>query len=177
MKKFILIMMICLVLSGCGASTPASSGGSGNSPQSGSSDSTVIHFDDTVIFENDDLKISLTDFYTEEMNWTEGKETESIVNFKIKNKSSSDMLINFRGFLDDEKASCIMHNTGNKFEAGKSANSTYIIKREAVPKNKALDSVEELYDLNGTFEVMIYTPDDKLKDYMDIDFAVKDVVK
>ncbi len=113
-----------------------------------------------VVLEDAYLSVRLMSFFEEEVNWSSGRAIEKCVEFKIRNVSDREYILNFENaYIGDEGVRVIM-KTGNTGPVpGKSNTYTYTIQRASGSDGKPLDSLDELYALEGSFSLHIYNAD------------------
>lgn len=175
MKKIIALLLaviLCMTLCACGGNKQSNDNNTTTS--STENNNEVIEFTDTVIFEDDNVKLELVNFFTEEVNLSTGKEIEKCFTVKTTNKSNKKISITPNNFyLNDEKVLISMKNGGMNPDPGKSGKYSFCVSYiSTTVHGTALDSLEELYDLEGRFELYFVGEGTKY----DIDFSVKDVL-
>ncbi len=118
----------------------------------------IIEFTDVVLVDDDTVRIELVNFYEQEYNWNTGKQIEKCLTYKVTNKSDHELLIYLEDpYIDDESVSRSgVDGVGNAPKPGKTASYRYrIYYNSPADKNgKALDSLDDLYRLEATFEIM-----------------------
>lgn len=135
----------------------------------------IIEFTDVVLVDDDTVKIELLNFFEREYNWNTGKQIEKCFTYKVKNKSDHELLIYLEDpYIDDEGVSRSgLDGVGTAPKPGKSDTYSYRIYRESpADKNgKALESLEDLYRLEATFEIKTKV-DNQIVDSYDADFSL-----
>lgn len=182
--SLLLAGVVCISLTACGggndgtdkdggkASTEADSSKQGEETVAETEDSNIINFEDVVLVDNDDVKIELVSFYAEDVNWTEGKQNEKCITLKVTNKTDYDINFSSEFYLDGERTYTIFHGGSNDVAAGKSGNCTFCIAKDTQPEHTALESLDELYNLEGTFEVWFGGK----RESLEADFSIQDTL-
>lgn len=127
-----------------------------------------------VAWEDDKVKIEIIGFFQETYYWDEDPTTESGVTFKYTNKTDAE----FQVWLDDAYIGTdgvyIMRSGGDGNVApGKSTTSNYIFQKYVGSKEVALDSIDELYELDGKF--LSYSSDNRFEQY-DMSFSIPELM-
>ena len=132
---------------------------------------TIEFLDSVIIAEDENIKIELVNFY--EKSWASDN-VDKYVTFKCYNKSANELTANLReAYINDEGASiAVAGGTGNDIASNKSKNFVYIISKSTGSVPTPLDNLEDLYKLDGTFEVYF---EDNFTDTYKLDFSVADV--
>lgn len=196
MMKKLLIMMIATVLAvsltACGNKDNAMKNQPGSSESSESSTSEakdnemknqqeslepemkVIDFENTVLADNDVVTVELVQFYEEEVNWN-GPETpvfEKNITLQVKNKSDYEIIFNYSdAYIGDEAVRVSMYDGNEGPAPGKSKKYRYCIEQDTAPDHTPLESIEDLYDLDGNFEISI-VKEGVITDTYDLDFSI-----
>ncbi|MBE5901242.1 MAG: hypothetical protein E7280_04965 [Lachnospiraceae bacterium] len=173
MKKKILVLimataMVATVFTGCGGTTKTNKSDSqkANNADNAQGEEDRIEFEEPKVLIDEDLvKVELLSFYQEKVNWSTGEQLEKNISVKITNKSDRKFIINLRNiYIGDEAVNSVL-KTGNEGPMpGKSGIYNYNIRKQGDSDNEALDSLEQLKDLEGTFEVLLYKEDGKTLD-------------
>lgn len=170
MKKAIsllLALVLCLSLCACGSS------GQTNTPAASQDNNEMIEFEDIIVADDMNVTIELVNFYVEEYNWTEGKQQEKIVTFRFTNKTEQELLLNPGNFyLNNEKTYVSMENGSVSLEAGRAGKYSFLVAEDTSPEHTALKSLEELYNLEGTFSGLIINGDPYKNKILDVSFSI-----
>ncbi len=148
MKKgvvLLVVMMMCLGLCSCGVNF---SEGKNNE---------IVFTEGIVIVENDFARVELVNFYEEE---SYGEQlTSKYITLKVKNKSDRQFLFDLSDAYIGENAVVSMMCDGNSGPLpGKANTHTYIITKDD-SNYTPIDSIEELYELEGVLEFTVLTED------------------
>ena len=162
MKKAIsllLALVMCLSLCACGSSKSESSGNSSVSvtipvihPGTGGD---KIDLDDLVLAEDDKVKISVVEFYTNKMISAGNSDGGKCVTFKIENKTDREMNVTIIPYLNNESLTAAGVEGSNAVEAGRVGRMGFAFTYGFYPNWTDLESLDELYDLEFTFELQI----------------------
>ena len=115
-------------------------------------DENIISFENVTLADNDVLKLELVNFYAEDVNWREGKQNEKSITIKATNKTDHEIFLNPDGFyLDGEELFVSMQDGSISPAPGKSASYSFRVARDTKPEHTALESLDELYNLEGDF--------------------------
>lgn len=117
-----------------------------------SKDKNLITFKDKILADNDIVKLELVNFYAQEVNTAEGKQNQKYISIKATNKTDHDFFLNPEFYLDGEKAYVALQGGSIGPAPGKSANYSFLVARDTKPQPTPLETLEELYDLEGAFE-------------------------
>lgn len=146
MKKFFTVavaMAISLSFAGCGGSTSGAEGAAAETV-SETDDGSLITFENEVLAENDVVRIELINFYTEDVNGTDGKQNEKNITVRTTNKSDKEIWLNPSGFyINGEKMYVAMLSGPIAPAPGKSGNYNFRVAIDTKPDHTALDSLEE----------------------------------
>lgn len=162
MKKWIallLAVLMCLSLCACG-------GGQTNDDSSDSEtaakendgaaepDGDSMKFNEALVWEDEDIKVTLVEFYSKEFNWGGGdKQIEKVVVFKAENHSDHQLnLMACDFYLEDEYAYVNSLDGFKLLAPGKSGTFSFLVAREVSGDHEALDTLDELFLVNGTIE-------------------------
>lgn len=131
------------------------------------SDATEILFDDVLLVDDDNVTIWIVSFYRKDVNWSSGRQNEKFITFKVKNKTKGDILVNDGKFyLKDDEVDVIMEDGSIVPDAGKSGCYAFMFsKKTSNGGSKALDSILDLVNINGYFDVNLL--DDQHRIYKD----------
>lgn len=132
----------------------------------------TIEFTDVVLIDDELVKIELVNFFEKNVNWSTGKQNEKCITFKATNKTNYELSIHTDKFYlkDEEAFVCMMDGTMCP-APGKSGKYSFYIGKQGTPEHSALESLEELYDLEGMFE--IYS---KEKKSYKMDFSIENAI-
>lgn len=152
MKKAIsllIVFVVCLSLCACGSGQPSKSPGtlSGTARH-------VIALNDLVLAEDDNVKISLVDFYTNERISAGNSDGGKCATFKVENKTGHNLRVHVIPYLNNEQltASTIEGNT--TIEAGRIGRIGYMF-TYGIYNPSDVESLEDLYGLEFTIELSI----------------------
>lgn len=133
----------------------------------------TISFDLPVVYEDETVKIELAQFY-ENSTWLYDSSEpvlEKHVVFKTTNKGNKEFLFNlYTAYINDEAVNISLYsNTNSGPKLGKAAQYDYGVFYDTRPDATPLNSLDELYGLEGTFELAImdggYISDNKKIDF------------
>jgi len=146
---------------------------------SASADSGVINFDDVVLADTDTLTLYLEGFYEKEYNWsTGGTQVEKLFTVKVKNKSDHEIMLNPGNiYINDEKCYVSMENGSIDLDAGKSGSYSFLVAKDTQPDHTALDSLNELYLLEGSFEGLNKYEDYNKNSSLEVSFSIPESVQ
>lgn len=115
-------------------------------------DDDVITFENVIVADDENVTIELINFYEKNVNWWEGAQNEKYVTFRFKNKTDHVIKLNPGNFyLNDEKAYVTMEGGTVSLEAGRAGKYAYMVAEDTQPVHTALQSMEELRNLEGSF--------------------------
>lgn len=189
MKKWIallLALVMCLSLCACGGggekTTPAQADNGETADADQQDDTASIDFDEIVVWENEEVTIALVQFYEKPYKWESGEEIEKIAVFKVTNHADHKVNISCVNemYLDDESAYVNNLSGFTLVAPEKSGRFEFLIGNGTRENHTALDSIDDLYLLNGTFEVDVVDDDDgsnKLVSKTNADFDLREVIK
>lgn len=141
-----LVLMMALLLCSCGEKSKSSA-----TPQS--KDYEEIKFEDVVLVDNEKMKIELVMFYSDFVNWGDRvPANEKYIVVKATNKTDHEFFLNAdRFYINDELMHVLTAHGSIAPDPGKTQLATFIIDHDTIPKPTALDSMDELYLLEGKF--------------------------
>lgn len=190
MKKAIsmlLVLALCLSLCACGQSTSSKS--NANVAQNAVNDFTptqtenvnvndsLVEFENVVLVDNDTIKIELVNFYAEDVNWFSDVQNEKYITVKATNKSNHDITLNPGNFYLGDEAVVAIITTGSIAPApGKSGSYTFMIKYNTSPEATSLNSLEELYTLEGSFSGLNIYDDSSKNTKLSVDFNIQSAI-
>ena len=145
MKKtlsLLLALVMCLSLCACGVGNvqvmyPSSSG-------------EKIEFEDVVLAEDENVKITLVEFYEDTLLKAQNSDSAKCVTFKVENKTDSDMDFYVTPYLNNERYEAA-YVSGNTVEAGRIGSVGISVTYGH--NHSDVESLEELYNLELTFEL------------------------
>lgn len=155
MVSLVLTFVICLSLCACGqnntqASTTTISGA--NSKES-ATNGEKIEFNDLILAEDENIKISLVNFHVEERNTVNGVQEAKCAILKIENKTDYEILFYPKAYLDNEEV-IVTFISSNSVEPGRvgrfEAHYTYL-------DGTVVESLDMLYGLEWSQELRIQT--------------------
>lgn len=160
MKKTIALLLalaLCLSLCACGSNQSASNNNVSATipviyPGTGGE---KIEFDDLVLAEDDKVKISLVEFYTNKMISAGNSDGGKCATFKVENKTDREMAVNVIPYLDNESLTAALVDGGTAVEAGRVGRMGFSFTYGTYPNWTDLDSLDELYELEFTFDLAI----------------------
>ena len=156
MKRILVVFLaltICLLSCACGDATPSKTTGNGFQVTEAKKDD-IIEFDHLILVDDVNVRIELVNFYAENFNWSTGAQNEKIVTFQFQNKTDHNILWSTENFYLNNESTYVMFNGGvTSLEAGRSGKTSIIIAEDTQPEHTALKSLDELYDLEGTFSI------------------------
>ena len=177
MKKSLLVFLaavLCLILCACGSSP---NGKKEDAPSTAQKAEDMIEFDNILVAESKDVKIELVNFYAEDAHWSAGTQNEKYVTFRFSNKSGSKILLNADDFyLDNERALIMVLSGSISLESGRSGKYTYLVAEDTTPEHTALKSLDELYDLEGSFSGGKYDENGNFDNSIDMEFSIRKAV-
>ena len=158
MKKttaLILALVMCLSLCACGGNK---SGNGQNDPAVyiGGMPDTVgdkIEFDNLVLAETEQVKIMLVDFYVDKLFASGNSDGAKCATFKIENKTEHEMSVWVTPYLDNEALGTVGVEGSTTVEAGRIGRQGYTFTYGEFPNCTDLESLEDLYDLEFTFDL------------------------
>ena len=189
MRKLIailLVIVLCLSFAACGKKSddellnesPVDTAAPSEKEDS-AADSGMVEFTDVTLVDDKNVTIQLVNFYEKEVNWTEsdgGPQVEKHVTFNIKNKTDQEINVWLTSYIGEETMSSPLSSGGSSVDAGRSSTVVYGIRHDSAPYHKALDSLDELYQLEGKFEITsLGSP--KAFDTYDAKFSIDEVLK
>ena len=166
MKKELLAVALILAMvfafSACGGGGSESPGVTNNEAHS---ESEAIDLGEKILVDDDYVTVKAIQFYTDDWNGTPAK----FLQLKVTNNLDREILFNLpngKTYIGDEQVEIVWMDGNSGPLPGKTNTYSYRIYIKNGNEEKELDSLEELYDLNGKFEVQVYTED---KSYLDGD--------
>ena len=166
MKKLaalILAFAMCLSLFACGNNQPENNGNASN----GNANVTIpvvqpetvgdkITLDDLVLVDDNKVKITLVEFYTNKMISAGNSDGGKCATFKIENKTDREMNVWMIPYLNNESLQA-MFVAGNStaIEAGRVGRMGFSFTYGSYPNWSDLESLDELYDLEFSFDLSI----------------------
>ena len=137
----------------------------------------TIPFEMPVVYEDENLKVELVKFYEDEVRWAGQTQPaiEKYVTFKVTNKSEDEFLFYVKSaYLNDEEVRNVMCDGNSGPLSGKAKEFSYNIQYNTSPDATPLDSIDELYGLEGEFRICL-EEDDYIVDDYEVDFSLKDL--
>lgn len=134
-----------------------------------------IPFSDTVVYEDDNLRVELDQFFEDTVHWAGQNEevTEKYVSFKVINKGTQEFLFNVEDAYIGQDAMNVIMSDGNSGPApGKAKQFSYDVQYDTKPESTPIDSLEQLYDLEGVFHIAL-EDGDYITDSYDVSFSIK----
>lgn len=159
MKRIIILvntLLVSALLVACGTSN-TSSGNTSNSQSSSGNDKKIIEFN-KVLVDDDYVTIELLNFYESK----KGENTDACITFSVTNHLNRDILFNVNDtYVDDQSVVDVMLDGNSGPEPDKTKEYGYEIQKKIAGDYIPLDSFDDLYRLNGTFEILVYSEDGK----------------
>lgn len=189
MIAMILALCLCLSLCGCGSSEKQETTEevvAGKIPEATEQrhDNVIRFGTPVVVAEDENLRVELVRFYQDYFRWNEyhwpvqadasveGTTVENVVVFKFHNKSDQDLYIEVEEFYLGSDGAHNYALTGTlKPAAGKNLMGNYVIQ---TGEDETLKSMEELYSLDGEFEVFFQGEDGVLRNRYELKFSIPD---
>ena len=138
---------------------------------------SLIEFENVVLVDNDAIKIELVNFYAEDVKWFSDVQNEKYITVKATNKSNHDISLNPGNFyLGDEAVVAIMITGSIAPAPGKSGNYAFMIQYNTSPESTALDSLEELYALEGSFDGLNIYEDSSKNTRLSVNFNIQSAI-
>lgn len=159
MKKMIamtLALILCLSLCACGQKTAENTNTVVvQTPQVIYPDTTgeKIDMGDLLLAEDENVKITLVDFYVENRNLMSGPSEEKCATLKIENKTQQELVFNARAYLDNEELT-VIGMSSNSVEAGRVARYAATYDYGVYPNSTPVESLDKLYGLEWSIELM-----------------------
>ena len=165
------VVMLCLV-----ACSSASVEETTTISEEASEDDSIIEFDDTILFDEGTVTVELINFYAEDVNWTTGSQNEKHVTFKVTNNADHEIRLDEKDFyINDEICYVCGKSDTIDLAPGKSGTYIYIIAYDTAPEHTALETLDELYYLEGTFTgTNLY--DDSKNSKFEIEFSIQEAI-
>lgn len=117
-----------------------------------------IVFDEPVtIVDNEYVTVKLTQFYEEEVNWVGLDDPAIEKNFVLNVKNHTDYEICFdveNAYIEDNVVQIWTSNSSNMIPAGKISQLAYNVRQNTKPEATPLDSIDDLYNLEGEISVI-----------------------
>lgn len=188
MKRLIALLLslvLCFSLCACGAKDNSVTKKDENGNETNETtdvaliddDNATIEFNDVVLIDDDNVTIELANFYSEDVNWSEGKQNEKCVTFKTTNKTNHEIVINpGKFYLNDEETFVSMIDGSMCPAPGKSGKYSFYVGYKDAPGHKALESLDVLYDLEGSFDILNVYEDSKKNNSYEAEFSIKAVL-
>jgi hypothetical protein len=139
-------------------------------------DNDLIEFENVILVDNETLTMELVNFYAQDCNWSSGVQNEKYITVKVTNKTDHGILLNpDKFYLNDEEAWVSITNGSITPDAGKSGTYSFMVATNTMPEHTALDSLDELYGLEGTFDGL-NTYDDDNNTSLEVSFSIPDAL-
>ena len=143
------------------------------SEESESQDENLRTFENVVLAENDVAKIELVNFFAEDVNWADGKQNEKKITIKVTNKSDDEISVwPEDAYLDGEKAYIV--NNPVTVASGMSGNHDFFVAKDTKPEHTALESIDDLYRVEGLFEGRVET--DSGSESFELNFSIPEAL-
>ena len=172
-KRIVVLLMACLVgvfLCGCGneaastneaantATTNTNDGGGAAPAETAQGDSDTVDLGDVVLFDDDYVTIKASQFFKKE--WAD--RTDACFELKVTNNLDRDINFTIYGgdvYLGDEEVMAVSMDGNAGPAPGKTNQYTYTVSRQSGGEETPVESLDELYDLNGTITINVYSED------------------
>ena len=133
----------------------------------------IINFDDVILVDNEAVTIKLVNFYEEEVNWSEGAQLEKYITVKATNNTDHEILLNpGKFYIDDEEAYVVMKSGTIAPDPGKSGSYSFMVAYNTTPEHTALESLDELYTLEGSFSGLHKYDDSSKNTSLEVGFSI-----
>lgn len=154
MMVLITICMVCLFCCACGSSESSESTDNTTPSTNTQNNSDVIELGDVTVAENDIVTVQASQFYK--------KEDQSFVIFKVKNKYDGEITFgvnNGDAYIGDESVILSSYDGNTGPLPGKIKQFTYVVFKNSGGEDVSIDPLDELYRLNGKFNVVAFYKD------------------
>ena len=161
MKKTIALMLalsMCLSLCACGRKIVENIPVANLAPQVIYPETTgeKIELGDLVLAEDDKVKITLVDFYVNKLISAGNSDGGKCATFKIENKTDREMNVWLTPYLNNESLEAVfLDGNSTVIEAGRVGRMGFSFNYGTYPNWTDVESLEDLYDLEFTFELQI----------------------
>ena len=140
-------------------------------------DTNIIEFEDVILIDDENVTIELVNFYEETKNWDTGTRDEKVISFKVYNNTDHELRISLRdAYIGDEEAWVCMLDGNVGPKPGKSKTLRYYIDYNTSPNPTELESINDLYDLEGYFDIFNSYEDTSKNNGYETEFAIENVV-
>ena len=131
----------------------AKSNASSETNSTDNSNTNEIKFDNAVIADDDICKMTLDEFYEVEYS----NAVEKCMNISVQNKTDKDLVIYLSGYLNDEYASIAITGSGSTKIRPQKTNLTSwaVSKNRGANQSETLDSIEDMFSLNGEISLKV----------------------
>lgn len=175
MKKVVsllLVLVMCLSLCACGAEKASSP--VAIQPEGTNTEGNNVDFETPLLaWEDNKVKLEIIGFFQEKNIWAESPTLESGITFKLTNKTDAELNAMFvDAYIGTDNVSIIIKDVNSTVAPGKSVTQKYLINKYVGSNVAALDSIEELYELDGKFS--IYFTEDYSANY-DLTFSIPEL--
>lgn len=174
--SMIMLFALCLVLHACG--TPAPNDVSKQDiPSATTVDNDIIEFDNVIVADNMDVKIELVSFYTKDFTYSSGTQNEKIITLRFTNKTDHEIMLNPGNcYLDDEKMYVCGLDGSVSLEAGRAGEYSFQVAENTHPEHTALKSLDQLYNLEGSFSGLHVYEDSLKNTSLEIPFSISKAI-
>lgn len=191
MKKILsVILMLALLLSLCACGSNAESNVDskvdGNTEakaetSTATKNDDLIEFEEPIlVWEDNNIKIELVSFYQEHLNWVGGEPaTEKGITLRYYNKTNYGVVIQLQEAYLGVDAVQILNMDGSETPAaGKATTRNYLFQNITGSSISALESMDDLYQLDGRFWVGIkHDPNSSMvNDSYDVNFSLPSIM-
>ena len=169
-KLFSLLLVVTMILSLCACGTNDNN----SVAKKDENGNEIIEFTDIILVDDDTVTIELVNFFSKDVNWSEGKQNEKCVTFRTTNKTNHEITINPGNFyLNDEEAYVCMIDGSMCPAPGKSGKYSFYVGYEDTPEHRALESLDVLYNLEGSFDILNVYEDSNKNNSYEPEFSIK----
>ena len=115
----------------------------------------------------------MVNFFAEDVNWADGKQNEKKHTIKVTNKSDDEISVwPEDAYLDGEKAYIV--NNPVTVASGMSGNHDFFVAKDTKPEHTALESIDDLYRVEGLFEGRVET--DSGSESFELNFSIPEAL-
>ncbi len=166
--SLLLALVMCLSLCACGSSEQKDT-----APATSQPNNDIIEFEDILVADDINVTIELVNFYVEQVNWVSSNQAEKLVTFRFTNKTDQELILNPDNFyLNNEKMFVLSMDGGVSLESGRSGKYSFMVAEDTSPEHTALKSLENLYNLEGSFSGVIDYGDPYKSKSLDVSFSI-----
>ena len=112
------------------------------------------------VLEDEYITVKLMSFFEEEVIWAEGKAVEKKLEFRVRNNSDREFILNFeKARIGEDDVGVLRNSDSTGPVPGESNTYIYTIQKASGSNGKPLDSLDDLFRLEGVFSLTIYNED------------------